>query len=382
MISTKHFINIISVFLIWLISILFLLKYTIVYSKTPAVIIILISYTAAFLGMIFFFYKKDLSAIKLAGKKYWRIYYIILFALSLFYIFSFDRFGSIGRQPAIDDWLNFLLNGQYPYNSEFLPSGFPGLFLTALPFYLFGNSSLIIPVGMGIFLFFNWLNTDTANEISLRSIMLFFSPVIIYEFAVRSELFFNMVLVIAIIYLIDKYIDPHKMNFPFFLLAVLSGVVLSTRIVTAVIFLIYFLYFFRSNFKSLVIFSAMAWAVFLILLLPFITWNIESFKTNGPFSVQSAVSYLPFAAVIVFLACALIMGWLVSNLQEVFFAAGLWLFGIVIFSFLLKIIGYGFYTAFIEDKIDLSYLIFCFPFFILAIKEYKVDKFLGRILDE
>jgi len=72
-------------------------------------------------------------------------------------------------------------------------------------------------------------------------------------------------------------------------------------------------------------------------------------------------------------------GWIVSNIHEIFFAVGLMLFLPVFISMVYAIFSVGFYNALVGDVFDLSYYVFCIPFLVMAICEYRVDKTLGRV---
>ncbi|UCD93668.1 MAG: hypothetical protein JSU69_07810, partial [Candidatus Zixiibacteriota bacterium] len=50
---------------------------------------------------------------------------------------------AVGRFPALRDWIEKLLDGEFPYLSGVRPSGFPFLFMIAMPFYFIGDLGLL-----------------------------------------------------------------------------------------------------------------------------------------------------------------------------------------------------------------------------------------------
>ena len=139
--------------------------------------------------------------------------------------------------------------------------------------------------------------------------------------------------------------------------------------------------FFRNDLPRLILFSVIAISVFLITLIPFVLWDKESFFSNGPFAIQSFLAYIPMWNVVLILLVSIYLGWVVADLQEVFFACGVMLFIPVFLSMAYKIIQFGFYDAMINDIFDHSYYEFVIPFLILSIKDYKVDRFLGKVME-
>jgi hypothetical protein len=76
------------------------------------------------------------------------------------------------------------------------------------------------------------------------------------------------------------------------------------------------------------------------------------------------------------IVASLYIGWIIADFQEVLLASGLVYFILFTISFLFKITQWGWN----KEWIDLSLMIFAVPFLVLSIKEYKVDRFLGKIL--
>jgi len=104
---------------------------------------------------------------------------------------------------------------------------------------------------------------------------------------------------------------------------------------------------------------------FMLFNFPFVMWN-ELFFLNSNF-INSQFLFLPLWLIIILLLITIYVGWMISDLQELLFSSGIILFIIISLSF--------FYQTF-----DLSIYYLSFPFLLLAIKEYEVDYYLGKIL--
>jgi hypothetical protein len=272
------------------------------------------------------------------------------------------------------EWIELLFNGIYPYTSDLTPSSFPMLFYIAMPFYFIGKLGFLEVIGLGVFLFLSFRYLNSPKQIAFGLILLLITPMIYYEFAVRCELFFNISLVMVAIFAADKYLDVEKVNAQFFLIAVLFGLFLSTRSVVAVVYGVYLIYRFKHNIKNLIFFGVIVLAVFILILLPYIIWDFYLFIDIGPFAIQSKLSNLPFWITVMFLIVSLIAGWAIENKREVFFFAGLLIWLMVMVSYIIKVFNFGLEQAFIQDKIDLSYLIFSLPLLIFSAsmqKEYS-----------
>lgn len=381
MFSKDHLINNISLSITALISSIYFFKYYSIYINVlPQVI------TAAYF-IIFIFLLKSLG--KAGEEKFnWlnkRKFVLLILLIIIFasaYVIFFPRLGRLGRLPAIADWLDRLSAGEYPYNKTFLPSAFPVLFFLAAPFYLINNIGLLEVIGLGIFLLLILFTSKNTKEYVTKLVIAAICPVVLFEIAVRSELLTNTVLTILLILLSEKYLEEEKTDFKFFAYAVLFGLLLSTRSVVALIYVIYLPYKFRYELAKGFFFAGIIFFVFLLTLLPFVIWSPEEFFNYGPFAVQSLVSFLPVWIVAPILFFALLISWGISDIQEVFFTSGIFLFLAAFFSMLHKFFAFGIYSSIVLDRFDISYLIFCVPFFVLSIKDYKVDKFLRKVLED
>ncbi len=372
--------NIAAIIFIGFISGLYFFKYSAIYLKYPAILTAL--YLIVFVGAVFFLDKIDYPKIFFINQKFVVVISSFLCVISILWIALLPRFGGIGRQPAIEDWLGKFFSGIFPYGSRIAPSGFPILFFLAAPFYFLKNVGYLEAVGLALFLFFVIYFSRTIKENLFRIIVLLLCPAFYYGFAVSDELFFNMMIIIMLIFMMEKFYDPDKQSFKFDLLGILFGLALSTRSVVAIVYAVYLTYKFKASIPKGITFTFLVILVFWFTLLPFFLWDQNSFIANGPFAIQSYVSFLPLWNIIIITAAAVILGWLASNLHEVFFSAGLMLFIPVFLSMLYKIFAFGFYNALVNDIFDHSYFIFSIPFFLLSLQERASEEFIGNILTD
>ena len=380
MFQKRHNINIISLLLTAFVSGIYFFKYSSIYLRYPffltAIYLFIFISTAYALGKI-----KNENLLIL-NRKLLIAFSIFILAAAFLWITFLPRFGQIGRLPAIQDWLDRFFSGRFPYNSPYTPSGYPFLFFLSMPFYFIGNIGYLEVAGLILFLYFLFHLPKGGKEILTALIILLMTPVFYYGIIVRDELFFNMMVPITSIFIAEKFLDPEKVNLKFILIGILFGLALSTRSVVAIIYAIYLPYLFRTNILKGMVFLLIIFSVFILLLIPFVIWDEKSFMHNGPIAIQSYLSHIPFWSAALFILISAAAGWIISDRQEIFFACGIFLFVPVFLSMLVQISQVGFYRAFIGDVFDPSYYIFCIPFFLFSINNYKVDNTLGKILVE
>lgn len=377
MYGSKKIINTTAMVVIGIIGLLFVYRFAVIYNFYPE--ILSISYLILFPVFFITLGRFELKIPVTKLKKIIAPVFILSSLAVLGYLVFMPRIGEIGRVPAIIDWLDLYFADEFPYNSGYTPSSFPALFFMAMPFYFINFVSVFEFAGFALFLFLLYRTSTSSNELLHRSILLLATPVLIYGFVVRCELFFNVTLILFLIYLAEKYLDVRKINLSFFLIAAGFGIGLSTRSVVAVIYAVYLLYKFRNHLLNMILFGVVMAIVFLAFLVPFIMWDYNDFMNNGPFAIQSYLSNLPFVVSLVFVISAALAGWMVTNTEEVFFTSGMILFLMIMISYVSKIFEFGFDIAFFGDKIDLSYLAFVIPLMVLSVKDYKVGRFTGRV---
>jgi hypothetical protein len=221
-----------------------------------------------------------------------------------------------------------------------------------------------------------WLSIIYQSQVvkvSLIQLAVFLlSPVLYVEMISFSGSFSLIMLVIVSIFISERFLDNTKLDWKFFLIAFLFGLTLSAHLLVTFIYIIYLLYVFRNNIAKGVIFLlAMLAAYALLSFLADKGYVTIVASTAKIFSTQ-----IPVWIIILLAAITLYMGWIVADLQEVLFTSGLILFFFSVLSFLFRAADFGRSI----NEIDFSLLIMPIPFLVLSIKEYRVDRFLGKVL--
>lgn len=131
----------------------------------------------------------------------------------------------VSRASAINTFLDRLLSGQYPYGrTDHLGnqiSGLPGLFIVALPAYFAGDVGYLQPLAFLLFAILSHHFLQRPDFTLTPLVLLGTSPVFLWEVMVRSELFFNMTLVLLAIWVTEivRNRAPHATYF------ILSGLI-------------------------------------------------------------------------------------------------------------------------------------------------------------
>ena len=231
--------------------------------------------------------------------------------------------GRLGRLPAIEIWLGRLLEGTFPYGPPGNPSGFPGLYLLAAPFYLLGIPEFMAALGLCIFAGIVAFGVPQQIERMAVMAMLAALPTTWYEVLLKSELLLNMVLVIGSLIVAERLLGNPVRPSPSgkdrdvgrtLLVGVLFGFLLSTRLTVAVVYGMYLVWRFQRGDRRGIVVAIVAAIVFLAPLPLFILWDRTTFVEWGPFAVQSL--YLPTYAAVAFGAAGLFLAFVARNPQN------------------------------------------------------------------
>lgn len=276
----------------------------------------------------------------------------------------------VGRFPALHDWISRLLAGQFPYISPTRPSGFPVLFLIAMPFYWLGDLGFLQILAFLIYALLVHSRFGTRNMNRFRALlMLTCAPVFLYEIVVRSDLFSNMVLIIVFLDLCEDRVQECG-TVQLMLLGLAGGLLLATRGIVLIIYVMYFGFLFKNQMLRGLTFACGVLAGFLVSLAPFAIWNWRYFIERGPFAIQA--SYLPLwlAALMIVISTYVAHHAKTVNVLYKYMAAIL--FAVVSIAFLISVINSGWHATVLQDGFDISYFCFMLPFLILAL-DYRTD---------
>ena len=338
MFTKKHFINTISVLFLLAINFIYLFDDSPRMSIPPVIYFVFL--VLIFCLLVFYLDRQLPSGGKINYKSFIILYLIVLIMFVVFeFIFTYNK----GLSYFVSfNWLTNLVNGKFPYNNNYAHN-LPLLYYIDAPFFLLGNEGIISLFGLILFFILLLRISFTNKELIIRSGAFLLLPIVYYEVVTGGDSLTNAVLIISIIYILGTFVDVDKVNIKFAFLSFLFGAFLCTRIIVVIPFLL-----------SLVCFTLVA---------PYIRWDYSLFTHFGPFT--GAIALLPIWMYIVLLVILIYAGWIISDMQELFFVSGLILFFTSVIIFLRG-----------ENYFD--EMVFSLPFFILSIKEYEVDKFLGK----
>lgn len=350
----------ICVFALLLINFLFAYKY--LYRVTNWAIPIAIVLTSI---SFLFLYKKRYSFPKYK--------YLEIGLLSSFFIVSFIVWYNlpveklnVDRWSVITSFWDAHFANIYPYfaksNVGNPPGPMPFYFLLALPFYSIGELGFLSLIGVLLFFF---LLKYFKIEFQRRILILLFLLTAIFnlwEVTVRSNIFFNATLVLgSLIYMIQL----KKINMKSIIISsLLIGLLLSTRNVFAIPYIICVLYLLKNNllnFKQLIYLGVFSFLFFCLTFLPFVYKYWDEFLEINPFIVQSTF-LIPFEYTLFFIFLGFVSVFFTQKKEDVFLYSGIVLFLSILIYFIYHIIKLGFSQAFHDSVVDISYFILSVPF--------------------
>lgn len=281
----------------------------------------------------------------------------------------------VDRWSVISSFMSELNSGNYPYYAKSHLGNYPGpmpiYFLIALPFYWLGELSLLSGLGYFIMLFL-FFKKECKKEENFLFIYLIGSLFVIWEIATRSNVFTFSILVMLVLERFTNLKDEKAFNF--YLTAILMGVMLSTRSVFILSYIIFFLSNFIKKewtFRRLFVFVLVAKLSFIVTFVPFIIFYDNDFFAMNPFIIQSSF-LIPRMYTIFFMLLAFFLSFEVKTKQEKYFYSGVSLFIAILLYAVYHVIQDGLEVAYINSKIDVSYFIFCIPFLMKYILDVNV----------
>lgn len=288
---------------------------------------------------------------------------------------------NVDRWSVISSFLTEFYNGNYPYYAKSHMGNYPGpmpiYFLIASPFNLLGELSVLSCLGYCIIVVLLLKKIKQTENLNFLLVYLFTSIYLIWEITTRSNIFTLTVLVLL---LLNEFANLKNNNtFKFYILAIFTGLLLSTRSVYILPYIVFFLSSLINNeitFKKLFIFVSIAFIIFVATFIPFIYFFYNDFFIMNPFIIQSSF-LIPKLYTLIFILISILLTFLTKNKTDKLFYSGLSLFIAILIYSIYHLINYGYEVSFINSKIDISYFIFCIPFLIMYLinldnnKDYK-----------
>jgi hypothetical protein len=269
----------------------------------------------------------------------------------------------VDRWEMIDIFFDALSKGKDPYsicaaNGNY-PASSPFYFLIFAPFHFAGEIAVatLLMLTFAYRFYFKKIQTNAYFFI----IVMIFSVAMTWEVLTRSTIIVNSCLVF---FLLLHILNIEKFNQTTFIVSgIIAGLLLSTRTVFAFVVIIWSIYELKQKYplRKLFCFGLIILLTFVSTLLPFaLIWSDTFFERN-PFTIQSSLLsdfLLPVTMII-----ALIAGWLCKQKKDVVFYSGVFLFVIPLLEFAATICMEGLTQAWLNSYFDISYLLFCYPFF-------------------
>ncbi len=316
MFTKKHFINAFSILFLFVINIIYLYDNSFSSSLYPIIYSLIL---VLLFSLLIYYVDKRVSTLEEINRKNFSFFFLSILIMFIAFESAFSPNKGLSYFTSFG-WLTNLVNGVYPYNNNYAHS-LPFLYYLHAPFFLLGNAGLISIFGLALCFFLILELSITKKELVVRMIILLLLPVVYYEVITGGDSLVNAVIAISLMFLINKYINSEKIDIRFFFLSIVFGTLLCTRFITVIPFTLSLLFFFRYNLKSLLMFLILSIIICFALIIPFIRWDYSMFNLFGPFNGNLAG--LPLWFYILLFIVLLYAGWMISDLQELFFASGI-----------------------------------------------------------
>ncbi len=276
---------------------------------------------------------------------------------------------NVDRWSVISSFWEELFDGKYPYYAESHLGNYPGpmpiYFIMALPFYLTGELSVLSGFGYSIIAaWFIFDKNDSRKNAEFILFLLFSSFFMVWEITTRSNIFTFSILIVLVL---DLSLNmKNKSRSHFYGLAILTGLLLSTRsvyILACIIFFLSGLINQEISFKRLFQFGTIAFISFIMTFIPFICLFANDFFKMNPFIVQSSF-LIPPLYTFLFMLISVVLSFRVKNDSDKFFYSGLSFFICILIYALYHFVNFGYEASMLNNSIDISYFIFSIPFFV------------------
>jgi hypothetical protein len=351
---------------IFFVNLLFAYKYSIRVSIEFGILFTLLYATVL---SILFFYRDNIS-LKPVIYHFVFFSYVLLLCIGLFYIDKITL--NVDRWEMISIFFDSLSKGIDPYSQSAsngnYPAGLPFYFLLYAPFHFVGEIA-IATLLMLSFVYMYYVKKNKKNFF-IYVYAIIFSVAMIWEVLTRSTLIVNTYLIFFILLHVLN-IEKFKMT-NLIVSGIITGLLLSTRTVLAFVFIIWGIYELKQKYplRKLFILGLFVMLAFVSTLLPFVLIWSDTFFERNPFSIQSTLLFDFLIPVTI--AFAVIFGFLCKQKSDVVFYSGMFLFVVPLLEFFVKIRLEGITESWLNSYFDISYLLFCFPFFIHVLIERPI----------
>lgn len=278
---------------------------------------------------------------------------------------------NVDRWSVIDSFLSELFKGNYPYSARSHTGNPPGpmpiYFAIAVPFYTLSCYSFLSLIGFSILGWFK--RTLITKEHLVYMLVAILSIPMLWEIMSLSNIITYSTLIVMGLFCFERFVV--KKNLMLIVFAILLGLLLSTRSVFALVYLVFFLSYFKSkifSFSEFFKYSLIIISVFGLTFLPFMLIYTDEFFKMNPFIIQSSF-LLPQQFIPVLFVFAMIFGWLARSSVQRFLYSGFTLFFSILFYAVYVVYEFGLNSAVFGSSVDLSYFLFCTPFLLIGLRK-------------
>lgn len=365
--------KLVSILIIVFVNLLFLIKYVerVTDFYIPISLIILVGYY-----LIYHFRKRLALQVKTKN----RIFYVLIFGYILLSIILFNLIPqstlNVDRYSVITSFWDSFLSGEYAYAAKSHQGNYPGpmpfYFLLAFPFYLIGELGYFSLFGIIVFsVGLKYSKIPIDNQIS-GLLLVLLSAFYMWEIISRSNIFLNSsLLLLSILFFMDSLkMDRNK---HILVHGVLIGLLLSTRNVFLIPYIVLFLYLLKNKrygLTDILKIGVLVSVTFAMTFLPFVINHLHSFLEINPFIVQSSF-LMPAWLSLICIALTFVSFFWIKQKNEIFFLSGIFLFVTILMYFIYQIGINGFQNALYGSKTDISYFILCIPFLLYFVLNEK-----------
>lgn len=295
---------------------------------------------------------------------------ITLIALAIIFIPPLSI--RVDRWSATSYFLDALSQGVYPYGVHThvcdtnYPSPFPLWQYLNLPFWAIGDVGWQQAFFLLLFLAAIWYYYRSWQTLLLVVLLICLSPAYWWEVATRSDGVSNVWFVLACILFIER--KPIEMDHQWWLLALISGCIASTRL-SAVIPLA--LYLFRpwldTDWKKKIGFISIALGVVIVFLLPYIFWDTTNwiFFEHNPFITQTIQGNIWILLVMVLIA--MVIAYKKQTFYYYVSTTSAFIFAFMLISQLGRMWSQEVPATLFDACCDISYMTLSLPFAIIAL---------------
>ncbi len=373
--------NFLSLF-IWIIYFFvngfFIVKYASEKTSILNVALIVAFYFFCVLSVVFI-----VDKLKITEKFYQFLFFLIVasfFCITIFVNYKVDgNTLNVDRWSALENSINALLSGKYPYtitsHMHHASSNMPMLIYLAIPFYkIFGSVGYIQSFSFLLFsgVIFSFFKNYKQRILALFLLLLSLSY--LWEIYTKSDLYSNFILLISIIYFIDKKIKNNQIK-PYSIAILLTLVSLTRIPVVFPLIIFYFNPFLKLENKQKIVFILTTLVTLVLALLPFIIIvpNFQILLENNPLSVQNQQ---PLWISIIILAVTIFFAFKTKNIEDIYQKSAVVLFLSVFIVFILRICETGYSYLIGKSYFDISHFNMCMPFVILSmvINNFKLKE--------